>query len=139
MIPVPLASMSTARPAPIRNPCIANLGLSPHNPLSQCRRTCQKRPRNRLSRQSTHLAQSQRHLRIRSQRRMTTSKNQPQPIVFNTVDLRSIRRTVRVKSLGNFSHRRIEFRPPPHRINRLETAGRNKPRTPHCASGRYAC
>ena len=63
----------------------ADLGLGADDPLGQGRWAGQERARNLLGREPADLAQRQRQLRVRRQRRVAAGENQPQPIVFDVV------------------------------------------------------
>ena len=84
--------------------------------------------RDLFGREAADLAQRQRHLRIRRQRRMAAGENQPQPVVLDVlaVELCGIIGEG-VDLLGDIVER-VEPGAPADAVDGLEAAGRNQPR-----------
>src|SRR3989449_10364787 len=82
-----------------------------------------------LGLEAAYLAQGQRHLSVRRQRRMATGEDQPQPVVRDALVVASGDVTrVRVESLRELRQGRVEPGAPAEAVDGFEPARRNEPR-----------
>src|SRR3954468_21675934 len=113
----------------VRNPRIANLRLGADDALRQRRCRREERLRDLLGPQAADLAQRQRHLRIRGERRMTAGEDQPQPIVLDGLIVGPrIGRDGDLRGGAGFIEW-VEARLPAKAVNRLEPSRRHEPRS----------
>ena len=113
----------------VGNARVADLVLRPHDSLRQRRRRRQERACDLLRRQPADLAQRQRHLRVRRQRRMAAGEDQPQAVVLDALRIGKRGGVVHgdVGGRARFVERR-EALLAPEAVDRLESPCRHQPR-----------
>ena len=85
--------------------------------------------RDLLGREAAHLAQRQRHLGVRWQRRMAAGEDQPQPVVLHTVVVYvGGGRDAVAQAIGQRRERGIEPGAPAQLVDGLEAPGGDEPR-----------
>ena len=92
----------------VRNSCVANLALRPHEPLRHCRRGHQKCSRNFVGLQTAQRAECQRDLRFRRERGVTTGEDQAQTIVGDFDVIAGV--VIRFLDSGNQSGLGVRFK-----------------------------
>ena len=110
----------------IRNAGVADFCLRPHDALRERGRGAQERLRDLFGGEPADLAQRERDLRVRRERRVAAREDQTQPVVFDRFVAR--RRFVGDRlDLVDPVLERVEARAPADAVDRLETPGGYEP------------